>query len=117
MPAAIPQGMIKFCLHTYAGLAVLVLGYNVEKSRAPPSLPFPPPVVATASPPTLHARRARARPRGGGGGRRGKDGRWLFAAPLCVPLCVLSWFALNATAHIGAQKLASAQKIVNRAVR
>ena len=34
MPAAIPTGLIKACMHTYAGLAVLIVAYNADKACA-----------------------------------------------------------------------------------
>ena len=34
MPAAIPAGLIKTCIHTYAFLAVGVVAYNVDKAGA-----------------------------------------------------------------------------------
>ena len=34
MPAAIPSGLIKTCLHTYVALAVGVVAYNMDKAGA-----------------------------------------------------------------------------------
>ena len=33
-PAAIPVGLIKTCIHTYAALAVGVVAYNIDKAGA-----------------------------------------------------------------------------------
>jgi hypothetical protein len=50
MPATIPSGLIKACIHTYAGMAVLVAAYNVDK--------------AGASQPSRHARAHPGKPLG-----------------------------------------------------
>ena len=39
-PAAIPVGLIKTCIHTYAALAVGVVVYNMDKAGACASLSF-----------------------------------------------------------------------------
>ena len=75
MPAAIPSGLIKTCIHTYVALAAGVLAYNVEKSCTPPP-PSPHPISfqASAAPAGLCRRRRRGphfREGAGGGGPRG----------------------------------------------